>query len=104
MTTVAATHIVLDEQGRALVAGTRTKVTLIVRDKMGGMTPEQIHEEYPYLSLAQIHAALAHYYDHQREFDSIIEREDREVAALRAASQQPSRAELEQRLRERKST
>ncbi|MDX1946386.1 MAG: hypothetical protein SFU86_13375 [Pirellulaceae bacterium] len=29
-------------------------------------------EAYPHLSLAQIHAALAYYYDHQQEIDQQI--------------------------------
>jgi hypothetical protein len=32
-----------------------------------------MHYHHPHLSLAQIHAALAYYFDHQAEFDSEIE-------------------------------
>jgi hypothetical protein len=40
--------------------------------------------QYPHLSLAQIHAALSYYYDHQQAFDAEIERQLREVEALAA--------------------
>ena len=45
---------------------------------------ERMHEEYPHLSMAQIHAALSYYYDHQAEYDAEMERQDREYEAARA--------------------
>lgn len=43
--------------------------------------------QYPHLSLAQIHAALAYYYDHQTELDAEIQRRRQEVNALAAQEQ-----------------
>ena len=52
-------HIVLDERGVAYIAGTRIKVRHIVIERNAwNKSPEQIHEEYPRLSLGQIYAAL----------------------------------------------
>ena len=67
---------------------TKVKVIEVVLDKIGfGMTPEEIHgEHYGRLALAQIHAALGFYYDHQVEFDAEIERQTKEVERLRADS------------------
>jgi uncharacterized protein (DUF433 family) len=78
----------LDEQGRAWVDDTNVKVIEVVLDKIGfGMTPEEIHEEhYRRLSLAQVHAALAYYYDHQADFDAEVERQAKEVEQLRDES------------------
>jgi len=45
-----------------------------------------MHENYPHLSLAQIHAALAHYHDHQEAFDQQIAAEVAEARRLREAS------------------
>jgi hypothetical protein len=39
-----------------------------------GSSPEEISFQHPHLSLAQIHAALSYYYDHQQEIDAYIER------------------------------
>jgi uncharacterized protein (DUF433 family) len=84
--TIVADHIVLDEQGRAWIDDTNVKVIEVVLAKIGfGWFPEKIHEEYPHLSMAQIHAAFAYYYDHQAEFDAEIDRQDREYQARRAA-------------------
>ena len=76
-------------------------MTQIVRDLRSGFTPDRIHEEYPHLSLADIHAVLSFYYDHQADFDTRIEEENRFVAQMRANSKQPSREELVKRYREK---
>jgi uncharacterized protein (DUF433 family) len=94
MSVVAVGHIEVDERGVARIAGTRSRVINVVLDTRSGLTPPQIQREYPHLSLAQIHAALAYYYDHQPEIDSAIERELRDAAELRAKTPGPSREEL----------
>jgi len=40
--------------------------------------------QYPYLTLAQVHAALTYYYDHQEEMDRDIERRWKRVADIKA--------------------
>jgi len=100
MSTVAITHIEIDEHGIAWIAGANTKVIEVVLDKLAyGWSPEEIHFQHPHLALAQIHAALAYYYDHQEEIDADIERRRQEVEALAAeATDSP----LQQKLRELK--
>ena len=96
MVSVLNSLIELDENGVPWIRGANTKVVEIVLDKMvHNSSPEEMHEQYPHLSLAQIHAALSYYYEHQAEVDADIERRDREVEALRA--QQPD-SPLRQRL------
>jgi uncharacterized protein (DUF433 family) len=96
MTAVAASHIVLDPNGVAWVDDTNVKVIEIVLDKLAhGSTVEEMHLQYPHLSEAQIHAALAYYHDHKPQFDAHIARERGEIAALRAATlESPGRAKL----------
>ena len=101
MARVAIEHIIeVDDSGTARVAGTRSRVINIVLDTLNGFTPEQIRDAYPHLGLAQIHAALAYYYDHKSQVDAEIDRELRDVDSLRRNSAQPAREELERRLRE----
>ena len=45
-----------------------------------GMTPEEIVLEYPHLTLAQVHAAVATYHINRNEIDADIA--EREVIAL----------------------
>jgi len=83
-TPVNSNHICLDERGVAYVGNTRFKVMHVVMDRVGNnLTPEQIVENYPgALTLAEVHAALAYYYDHQAEIDEAIRRSTEEYDRL----------------------
>ena len=103
MTMALDGRVEVDDRGMARIAGTRMKVTDLVMDKIANhSTPEQMAEQFPPLTLAQIHAALAYYYDHKTELDALIEQEQRAAQELRShARPAPSREELSQRLRQR---
>src|SRR6266702_4862726 len=78
------TQIEIDEQGVAWLTGTNIKVIEVVLDRLAyGWSPEEIHFQHPGLSLAQIHAGLAYYYDHQPEMDQEIARQEHQVELLR---------------------
>jgi uncharacterized protein (DUF433 family) len=67
-------HIQLDERNVPTVAGTTMKVVeLIIPIKTYKWTPEHLQEQHPYLTMGQIHSALAYYWDHQEELDADIE-------------------------------
>ena len=84
-------HIRLDEQGRPWVDDTNVKVIEVVLDHLAyGWNAETVQENHPHLSLAQVYAALAWYYDHQCELDAEIERQDERIRALRAAGKPSS--------------
>lgn len=75
MSTEAVTtqHIWLDDKGTAWIDQTNTKVVEVALDTLAhGWSPEEIHFQHPHLSLAQIHAALGHYYDHREQLDTMI--------------------------------
>ncbi len=103
MVAVLNSLIELDENGVPWITGANTKVVEVALDKMAhDSSPEEMHEQYPHLSLAQIHAALSYYYEHQAEVDADIERRDRYVEDLRAQQKNPlTRKELESRMRAR---
>lgn len=85
MSSITTTHVELDEHGVAWIEGTRVKVIEVAIDKIvHGSSPEEIHFQYPHLSLAQIHAALAFYYDNQAELDADIKRRWNEAGELTA--------------------
>jgi uncharacterized protein (DUF433 family) len=85
MHATAYKHITIDEQGVARIDGTRMKVIHIAADLLANnSTPNQMQQSWPHLSLAQIHAALAYYYDHKRELDAAIQNELSQAEALRA--------------------
>jgi uncharacterized protein (DUF433 family) len=67
-------HITLNEGGVPIIAGTNMKVIeLVVESIAYGWSPEELHFQHPYLTLGQIHSALAYYWDHQGEVDREIE-------------------------------
>jgi uncharacterized protein (DUF433 family) len=96
MANVSCEHIELDKNGVARIVGSRIKVNQIVLCKrIDGSTPEAIQSGYPHLSLAQIYAAFAYYYDHQAELDAEIEREAKRAEELREqAGPSPTAAKL----------
>ncbi len=68
-------HIVFDEAQVPIIAGTNMKVVELVLEKTAyGWSAEELHFQHPYLTLGQIHSALAYYWDHQEELDQDIER------------------------------
>jgi uncharacterized protein (DUF433 family) len=103
VSTVAAGHIRVDEKGVAWIEGTRVKVIEVALDKIAhGWSPEEMHFQHPHLSLAQIHAALAYYYDHQTELDAEIERRRKYADELAEASRDSSLRKKLLKLRERR--
>jgi uncharacterized protein (DUF433 family) len=89
-------HVQIDDRGVAWIDGTNTKVLEIALDMIAhGWSPEEIHFQHAHLSLAQIHAALAHYYDHQQEMDALIQHTLQQAKQHRAeAGESPIRKKL----------
>ncbi len=60
---------------RACIVGTATSVKMIANCINSGETPEEIQDNYPQLTLAQINAAVAYYHANRKEIDDAIERD-----------------------------
>lgn len=66
--------------GRPRIAGSRVRVSDIVAKRyFQGFAPEEIAGEdvYPWVSLADVYAALAYYCDHKDEIDAEFEEDDK---------------------------
>ncbi len=59
--------------GRPCLLGTGTTVHTIVAAHLEGLTAEQILEEFSYLDLSRIHAALAYYYANKAQIEADFE-------------------------------
>ena len=69
--------------GRPRIAGTRIRVQDIVSDhEVHGLSPEEIAREYPQITLAQVHAALAYYFDHRDEIRAQMRADEQFVETL----------------------
>lgn len=77
-------HIDHDDQGSPFIAGSTMKVVeLVMAQQAHGWSPEELHFQHPYLSLGEIHSALAYYWDHRDGLDRDIERRTRLVEEIR---------------------
>jgi uncharacterized protein (DUF433 family) len=64
-------HIAFNARGVPCIDSTRHRVIDIVADHVAhGYSAAQIVEQYPDLTLAQVHAALTYYYDHEDELNT----------------------------------
>ena len=89
MPSVTYPHIEVTSQGVAYVAGTRTKVLELALDRIAHhWDADEIHRQHPHLSLGQIYAALAYYFDHKEDLDAQIEDQLKSVEAARASAGQ----------------
>ncbi len=87
MTAVAYAHIELAPDGTAFISGTETRVEEVALDHLAHRwEAAEIHRQHPDLSLAQIYSALAYYYEHQAEMDTIIEAGLRQVQAIQTGA------------------
>ncbi|HEO69996.1 MAG TPA: DUF433 domain-containing protein [Candidatus Hydrogenedentes bacterium] len=68
-------HVGIDADGTPAITGTTMNaVELVMAQRAHGWSPEELHFQYPHLTLGQIHSALAYYWDHRAELDEDIER------------------------------
>jgi uncharacterized protein (DUF433 family) len=66
--------------GKACIAGRRIRVMdVVVWHEMRGMCPEEIVHNFPGITLADVHAALAYYFDNRAEIEA-DSRHEREAA------------------------
>jgi hypothetical protein len=70
-------------------------VELVLEHIAYGWSPEELHLNHSYLTLGQIHSALAYYWDHKDELDQDIERRLESVNEVqRAMGESPLMARL----------
>ena len=80
-------HVILSEENVPIIAGTNLKVIELVLEKTAyGWSPEELKFQHSYLTLGQIHSALAYYWDHKDELDHDIEKRLESVDKLQKKS------------------
>ncbi|RME49957.1 MAG: DUF433 domain-containing protein [Caldilineae bacterium] len=93
-------HIQLDINDTPIIEGTTMKVIELVLAQIAhGWSPEELHFQHPYLTLSQIHSALAYYWDHKEALDAEIERR---LMWAEQARQEAGPSPLAERLHARK--
>lgn len=83
-------HIISDESicgGSPLIVGTRFPVRSVVHYVLRlGLAPEELVQRFPHLTLAQVHDALAYYYDNRQEVEADIAANREELVRQRIAT------------------
>jgi len=71
--------------GRPRIARHRIRVQdIFVCHELRGMSPDEIVQAYPSITLADVHAALAYYWDHREEIQRQMREDEEFVESLRA--------------------
>ena len=92
-------HIEVEGHETPVIAGSTMKVIeLVTAQDAYGWSPDELHFQYPHLTMGQIHSALAYYWEHKEELDAEIERRERWVEEMRPELED---SEKVRRLRER---
>ena len=91
MQPVVAQHIEIRTSAihgqKACIAGTRISVAdVYVWHELIGKSPDQIVAEYPFLTLGQIHSALAYFYDHAEDIRAQVKAGREEAERIKAAN------------------
>ncbi|MCC7209550.1 MAG: DUF433 domain-containing protein [Anaerolineae bacterium] len=91
----------MDDHGAIRVSGTRVTLDTLVGYYHQGETPEDLHEGFPTVPLADIYAVIAYYLAHQPEVDAYMAQRAKEGERIRLEweSQHPTltKAELQAR-------
>ena len=69
--------------GRAVIAGTRIRASLILNCYRMGMSVEDIIQQYSHLRPSDVHDALAYAYDHPVEMEEEVAADDEETVQRR---------------------
>ncbi len=81
------------------VAGSRVSLASIIYEYRDGAAPETIRQNFPTLSLEQIHGAIAFYLGHQEEAENYLRELEKKWDELERAAK-PASPELQERIGE----
>lgn len=70
--------------GQPRIAGHRIRVQDVVLWTEQGQSPDEIVSAFPQLTLGDVHAALAYYFDHREAIDQDIQADDAVVQEMKA--------------------
>jgi uncharacterized protein (DUF433 family) len=105
---VVALPLKEDKDGNIRVSGTRVTLDTIIGFYRQGETPEDLHEGFPTVPLADIYAVISYYLAHQDEIDAYLKQRDEKAERIRqeweTKNPPPTKAELLARLEAKRSS
>ena len=82
--------------GRPRINGHRITVEdVAIWHERLGMSPDEIVSSYPTITLSDVHAALAYYFEHRAQIDRAIEQDEEFVKRMKANAPSLVRAKLQ---------
>src|SRR3989304_7178994 len=75
--------LTVTEDGTIRITGSRVSLESIVWQYEQGGGAEQIHERFPSLKLADIHAVISYYLNHRDQVDEYLHDQEAKAQALR---------------------
>lgn len=85
------------------IAGTRVTLDTVVQAFLEGTTAEEIQQQYPSLTLADVYAVIAYYLHNRAEVDEYLVRRGQQMAEVRKLNEaRSSMAGVRERLLARK--
>src|SRR5216683_8095669 len=87
MVETAISYVFQTAEGGWRIADSRVSLDSAVHAYLEGKSPETIAEDFPTLSLEQIHGALAFYLRHREEINRYLESQDARWEQLRTESE-----------------
>jgi uncharacterized protein (DUF433 family) len=79
-------HILLNDDNVPVIAGTTMKVVELISAHLAyGWSAEELHFQFPGLSLGHIYSALAYYWDNQTMLEKDIEKRLESTETIRRA-------------------
>ena len=94
-------------EGSWRIAGTRVSIDSVIHGYWNGATPEEICQDFPSLSLAQIYSVIAFYLTHRAAVDAYLKRQndaDRRLRRSLTTHHREQLAALRRRLQKRRGT
>lgn len=80
---------------KARIAGSRIRVQdIAIWHEVLGMSPDEIVHQYPTITVADVHAALAYYWDHRDEIEERMAAADAFVEELKRMDPGPLQKKL----------
>jgi uncharacterized protein (DUF433 family) len=77
-------HVILNDKGIPFIAGTTIKVNELVLEYLADQSsPETLQRQHPYLSMGQIHSALAYYWDNKKQMDEEIQKDLEDIEKIK---------------------
>ncbi|MFZ4813403.1 MAG: DUF433 domain-containing protein [Phototrophicaceae bacterium] len=98
-----------DADGEVRVSGTRVTLYTLLRAYQRGDTPQEIHEGFPSVPLADIYLVIGYYLDHQSAVDAYLQQIEadagdiqQQLEALYTPEQKAKRDQLVARIAEKR--